>query len=126
KFDSLDMPAGSDSRSRQRVLRYFRMGPGRPVIVAGSTMKGEEAMVLAAFRRVRSAVPGTLLVLAPRHPERFDDVERLCRSEGFRTIRRTELAIDASPHADIVLLDTIGELAAVYQVGTVVFVGGSL
>jgi 3-deoxy-D-manno-octulosonic-acid transferase len=127
KFDSLDFAAaGLEARARQRVLRYFHISASRPVIVAGSTMKGEEAAVLSAFRRVRSAAPNTLLILAPRHPERFDEVEVMCRQEGFRTVRRKELAIDAEPRADIVLLDTIGELATVYQVGTVVFVGGSL
>ena len=57
---------------------------------------------------------------------RFGEVERLCRNEGLSTIRRTELPIDAEPRADAVILDTIGELAEVYQIGTVVFVGGSL
>ncbi|MEW6321711.1 MAG: 3-deoxy-D-manno-octulosonic acid transferase [Acidobacteriota bacterium] len=127
KFDSLDAPAGAAQlRARDRVLRYFRLPASRPVIVAGSTVKGEERPVLRAFRRVRAVQPSALLVLAPRHPERFGDVERLCREEGFKTVRRTELAIDAEPRADVVVLDTIGELATVYQVATVVFVGGSL
>lgn len=127
KFDSLEfINAPIEVRARQRVLRYFRMTSGRPIIVAGSTMKGEEAMVLTAFRRVRSAVPETMLIIAPRHPERFDEVEQMCRHEGFRTIRKSELAIDAEPRADIVVLDTIGELATVYSLATVVFVGGSL
>lgn len=124
KFDSLDPPGAV--RARERVLRYFRVPPSRPTIVAGSTMRGEEATVLRAFRRVRVAAPSALLVLAPRHPERFGEVEQLCRGEGWKTVRRTELAIDAEPRADIVVLDTIGELASLYQIGTVVFVGGSL
>jgi 3-deoxy-D-manno-octulosonic-acid transferase len=124
KFDSLE-PAGQ-LRARERVLRYFRLAPSRPVIVAGSTMKGEESAVLRAFRRVRATSPNTLLILAARHPERFAEVEQLCRQEGWRTVRRTELAIDAEPRADIVVVDTIGELATLYQLGTVVFVGGSL
>ena len=127
KFDSLDLLDRSiQSRARDRVLRYFRIPPGRPVIVAGSTMKGEEAAVLRAFRRVRATLPNTLLILAPRHPERADDVEQLCRDEGFKTVRRTELAIDAEPRADVVMLDSIGELATIYQLATVAFVGGSL
>ncbi len=127
KFDSLE-PAGAPSHAgpRERVLRYFRFGPTRPVLVAGSTMKGEEAVVLRAFRRLKSTMPAAVLVLAPRHPERFDEVARLAEQEGFRTMRRSELAIDAEPRADVIVLDTIGELATVYLVGTVVFVGGSL
>ena len=127
KFDSLDLSRDAlQARSRDRVLRYFRVPASRPVIVAGSTMKGEETAVLRAFRRVRSASPNTLLVLAPRHPERFGEVEQLVRSEGWKTSRRTDLAIDSEPRVDVVVLDTIGELATVYQIGTVVFVGGSL
>jgi 3-deoxy-D-manno-octulosonic-acid transferase len=127
KFDSLEVPiAAADVRVRDRVVRYFRVPPSRPVIVAGSTMRGEEHAVLRAFRRLKATSPGALLILAPRHPERFDDVEALCRGEGFRTVRRTELPVDAEPRADVVLLDTIGELARIYQVATVVFVGGSL
>jgi 3-deoxy-D-manno-octulosonic-acid transferase len=127
KFDSLDLSTPMiQTRARERVLRYFRVPPARPVIVAGSTMKGEEGAVLAAFRRVRSGTPNTLLILAPRHLERTADVEQLCRQEGFKTIRRSELPIDAEPRADIVILDTLGELAAVYQLATIAFVGGSL
>ncbi|MEO8680077.1 MAG: 3-deoxy-D-manno-octulosonic acid transferase [Vicinamibacterales bacterium] len=127
KFDSLDLPStGPQARARERVLRYFRVPTTRPVLVAGSTMKGEEAAVLRAFRRLRSTVPNALMILAPRHPERFAEVEQLCRVEGWKVAKRTDLAIDAEPRVDIVVLDTIGELATVYQVATVVFVGGSL
>jgi 3-deoxy-D-manno-octulosonic-acid transferase len=127
KFDSLDLPApGVQSRPRDRVLRYFRISSSRPVVVAGSTMKGEEASVLTAFRRVRTAAPTTLLIMAPRHVERAPEVEEQCRREGFKVVRRSELPIDAEPRADIVILDTIGELATIYQLATVAFVGGSL
>ena len=127
KFDSLDLsPNALQARARDRVLRYFRVPPSRPVIVAGSTMKGEETAVLRAFRRVRVTAPNTLLVIAPRHPERFGEVEQLVRSEGWKTARRSDLAIDSEPRVDAIVLDTIGELATVYQIATVVFVGGSL
>lgn len=127
KFDSLDVGAAAPhSRARDRVLRYFRLSPARPVVLAGSTMKGEEGPVLDAFRHARSTQPSALLIMAPRNPERFGEVEALCRAEGWRVVRRSDLAIDAEPRADIVVLDTIGELATLYQVATVVFVGGSL
>ena len=127
KFDSLDLPSAAlQARARERVLRYFRVPASRPVIVAGSTMKGEEAAVLRAFRRVRAASPTTLLILAPRNPERFGEAEQLARAEGWKVSKRSDLAVDAEPRVDIVVLDSIGELATVYQLGTVVFVGGSL
>lgn len=127
KFDSLDLPSTApQARARDRVLRYFRMPPSRQVIMAGSTMKGEEVAVLRAFRSVRASAPSALLILAPRNPERFAEVEQLARSEGWKVARRSDLAIDAEPRVDVVLLDSIGELATLYQVATVVFVGGSL
>ncbi|MBI2828741.1 MAG: 3-deoxy-D-manno-octulosonic acid transferase [Acidobacteria bacterium] len=125
KFDSLDV-IPTPGRGRERVLRFFRMSSNRPVLVAGSTLRGEEELIVRAFNRLRTSGSNALLVLAARHPERFAEVERLCRQEGLSTIRRTELAIDAEPRADAVVLDTIGELAEVYQVATLVFVGGSL
>ncbi len=127
KFDSLEAPVPTaHGKPRDRVLRFFRIAPNRPVVVAGSTMRGEEAAVLRAFARVKAKLPGALAVIAPRHPERFAEVEALAKSAGFVTERRSELPIDAEPHADVIVLDTIGELAQLYQIATVVFVGGSL
>jgi 3-deoxy-D-manno-octulosonic-acid transferase len=125
KFDALEV-IPTPGRGRERVLRFFRISLNRPVLVAGSTLKGEEEPVVHAFNRLRTGGSNALLVIAARHPERFGEVERLCRQEGLSTIRRTELPIDAEPRADAVILDTIGELAEVYQIATVVFVGGSL
>jgi 3-deoxy-D-manno-octulosonic-acid transferase len=128
KFDSIRAAGaapGSD-RAKPRVLRFFDVPADRPVVMAGSTMRGEELVVLKAFERMRADAPRALLVIAPRHPERFNEVEQLARDEGFRTARRTQLTIDEDPAADVVVLDTIGELAQLYRVATVVFVGGSL
>jgi 3-deoxy-D-manno-octulosonic-acid transferase len=82
--------------------------------------------VFRAYSRLSLGAPGPLLVVAPRHPERFAEVEALARSAGFLTARRSELPVDAEPRAEVVVLDTIGELAQLYQIATVVFVGGSL
>ena len=128
KFESLRRDADPRARAGERVLRFFRMSPNRPVLVAGSTMKGEEesssAPSTGSARRQRGS--NALLVIAARHPERFAEVERICRQEGLSTVRRSELPIDAEPRADAVVLDTIGELAQLYQIATAVFVGGSL
>jgi 3-deoxy-D-manno-octulosonic-acid transferase len=126
KFDSLDMPgAPTPGRGRDRVLRYFRVSPNRPVIIGGSTMRGEEEVLLQAYRRMRGAA-NTLLVIAPRNPERFGEVTQLARNQAFMTVKRSDLPIDAEPRAEVVVLDTIGELAQLYQIATAVFVGGSL
>ena len=126
KFDSLESPAAAAGRGEGRVLRYFRIPPARPVFMAASTVKGEESPVLAAFAAVRRVHPSTLLIMAPRKPERFGEAEALARAEGLRVVRRRELAVDAEPRADVIILDTIGELAHLFQVATVVFMGGSL
>jgi 3-deoxy-D-manno-octulosonic-acid transferase len=127
KFDSVDGPAARPlARGRDRVLRFFRVSPARTVIVAGSTMRGEEASVLRAFAAVKQTAVDALCILAPRQPNRFGEVDRLARQSGFTTVRRTDLPIDAEPRADVVVLDTIGELAQIYQIATAVFVGGSL
>ena len=126
KFESVDALGQAAGRGAARILRYFRIPPARPVFVAASTLKGEERHVLAAFAAVRRVHPSALLVMAPRKPERFGDAEALAQAEGFRVMRRTHLAVDAEPRADVVILDTIGELAPLFQIATVVFVGGSL
>jgi 3-deoxy-D-manno-octulosonic-acid transferase len=130
KFDSMEMPgAAVDGRGQNRVLRYFRITSGRPVIVAGSTMRDEEQVVLQAFRRIKASIGSgvnPLLVIAPRHPERFAEVAQLARDRAFVTVKRSDLPIDAEPRAEVVVLDTVGELAQVYQIATAVFVGGSL
>jgi 3-deoxy-D-manno-octulosonic-acid transferase len=126
KFDSLERPAAGHGRPRERVLRFFRISPNRTVLVAGSTIRGEEAAFLHAFERVKTTMPSALAIIAPRHAERFGEVERLARELGYVTARRSELPIDAEPRADVIVLDSHGELAQLYQVATAVFVGGSL
>jgi 3-deoxy-D-manno-octulosonic-acid transferase len=128
KFDSLQAhgPAGGELAGSNRVLRYFRVRADRPVVMAASTRKGEEEFVFEAFQRIRARIPDALLVIAPRKPEQWDEVEGLARRRGWLVARRSELAVDAEPRQDVVLLDTVGELAQLYQVATVVFVGGSL
>jgi len=127
KFDSLELPGPTaPDRGRNRVLRFFRISPDRPVVIAASTLKGEEEPVLEAFQRIRATMTNALLVIAPRKPERFADAERIARRAGWNVARRSELRVDSEPRHDVVILDTIGELAQLYQVATAVFVGGSL
>lgn len=127
KFDSLELPGTpAADRGRNRVLRYFRITAGRPVVMAASTRKGEEAFVFEAFQRIRATMATALLIIAPRKPDQWDEVERLARRAGWNVARRSELRVDDEPRHDVVLLDTVGELAQLYHVATVVFVGGSL
>jgi len=100
----------------------------RPVLIAGSVVAGEESAVLEAFAVVRAKHSGTLLVLAPRRPERFDLTARQAADAGLCVFRRSQLdlSVPLAASADVLLLDTIGELAGLYQAATVAFVGGSL
>jgi 3-deoxy-D-manno-octulosonic-acid transferase len=97
-----------------------------PVIVAGSTLEGEETMLMEMFRKVASRYPGALLVLAPRHPERFAAVASLLATSGLRWQRRSEWDGARPIAGGVFLLDTIGELASLYEFADIAFVGGSL
>lgn len=102
--------------------------PGRPLLVAGSVVAGEEEAVLEAFEQVRRQWPQALLVLAPRKPERFAIAAELAVHRGHVVRRRSQLgAAAALDHAaDVLLLDSMGELAALYRLADAVFIGGSL
>jgi 3-deoxy-D-manno-octulosonic-acid transferase len=93
--------------------------------IAGSTHRGEEEMLLDAHRRLLERVPGARLVLAPRHPERVPEVVELIHHRGFEAVRRSELP-QAHRAGALIVVDTVGELASIYSVGVVAFVGGSL
>ncbi len=97
---------------------------GRPILVAGSTLDPEERILLSVFERLRISSPDLFLVLAPRHLPRFDAVWDLARSRGLRVARRS--LRENGSGADVLLLDTLGELASVYAEADVAFVGGSL
>ena len=96
----------------------------RPILVAASTREGEEEKVLAAFKKCLVETPSLLLVLVPRHPERFVKVRRLSEEEGFTTVRRSDGIVE--PNIQIVIGDSMGEMLDYYGVATIAFVGGSL
>jgi 3-deoxy-D-manno-octulosonic-acid transferase len=95
-------------------------------VVAGSTVPGEEEIILKALHLVREKVPNVGLVLAPRHPDRFAEIPAIVAAAGFKCVRRTDLEPGQWKAGDVLLLDTLGELASVFSLATVGFVGGSL
>lgn len=106
-----------------------------PLIVAGSVIAGEETRVLQAFAAIQQKWPKALLVLAPRKPERFAAALEIVSQAGWNPIRRSGIALDglstgilgdARAQKSVLLLDTIGELAATYAIADAVFIGGSL
>jgi 3-deoxy-D-manno-octulosonic-acid transferase len=101
-------------------------GRGRPVLIAGSTHRGEETRMLEAFVELKRRYPRLLLVLVPRHPERFASVARLCKRRGFVTARRTRTRGPLASNVDVLVGDTMGELQRLYAAADVAFIGGSL
>jgi 3-deoxy-D-manno-octulosonic-acid transferase len=121
KFD-LRLPP---SLLEQAQFMRLQWGADRAVWVAASTHEREEELVLDAFAQVRQHLPHSLLVLVPRHPERFDRVEALCRRRGHSVVRRTSHA-PCGPETAIFLGDSMGELPMFYAAADIAFVGGSL
>jgi 3-deoxy-D-manno-octulosonic-acid transferase len=96
------------------------------VLVCGSTAEREEAIILRAFSDVVVNHPGVVFILAPRRPERFEEVAELIAASGLKFWRRSKLSGTESLSGGVLLLDSIGELAALYSLASVAFVGGSL
>ncbi|GGE33058.1 3-deoxy-D-manno-octulosonic acid transferase [Halopseudomonas oceani] len=121
KFDFRPDPA---QVQQARELRA-RWGSERPVWIAASTHAGEDEQVLRAHRRVLEALPDALLILVPRHPERFDSVARQVSEAGFGMVRRSRGALPAADQ-QVLVGDTMGELVFLYACADLAFVGGSL
>ena len=102
------------------------IGKGSPIIVCGSTAEGEEEPLLTALKAAQQQFPAAVMILAPRHPERFERVASLISSEGFALQRRSLWSPPQPIRSGIFLLDSVGELAAVYELADIAFVGGSL
>jgi len=122
KHEPLPDPAGAADLWH----RLLGLAPGQPVWIAGSTHRGEDDIVLQAHRRALAARPDLVLVVAPRHPERVGEVMKLIGSAGFAGARRSEMPSSRGATTPIIVLDTVGELAQLYTIADVVFVGGSL
>jgi 3-deoxy-D-manno-octulosonic-acid transferase len=122
KFE-VQLPDGIAERAHALRAQW---GLVRRVWVAGSTREGEEPLVLATHALLRKQFPDLLLVLVPRHPERFDAVARMCQKAGFVTERRSALSGSLPAECEVLVGDTMGELMLFYAAADVAFVGGSL
>lgn len=100
-------------------------GSGRPVIMAASTREGEEEKVLSGIKPLFHSTPAPLLLLVPRHPERFDKVEKLCLDQGLKVQRRSS-AESLNEDTQVLLGDSMGEMLAYFSLADIAFVGGSL
>lgn len=120
-----DLKIDAELLQRAIELRRQWQAEQRPVWIVASTHSGEDEIVLAAHRQLLKTQPDALLILLPRHPERFNSVHKLCISERLTTRRRsTAEAVQASDQ--VLLGDTMGELLFLYALADIAFVGGSL
>jgi 3-deoxy-D-manno-octulosonic-acid transferase len=120
-----DVPAATAPPIIASLRASFQQANSGPVIVCGSTVEGEESLLLQAFVNVLASHPRAAMILAPRHPERFTEVAELLDNLGIRFWRRSLWSGDPIS-GGVLLIDTIGELAALYALADVAFVGGSL
>ena len=128
KFDGLE--SDRNNKRTQELRRELGLSSSDLVFVAGSTMEGEEGAVLKAYRAARQQHAGLRLILVPRHAERFDAVAEWMEREGEKVLRRSRMSGEALPRHSgsppAILIDTLGELGAVWGLADVAFVGGSL
>ena len=110
----------------QAFAEAVQRDPFGPVLVAGSTLEGEEPLLVDCFRHVLQIYPAAVMLLAPRHPERFETVASLLKSSDVLWQRRSQWNGQPLAAGEVILLDTIGELASLYQFADIAFVGGSL
>jgi 3-deoxy-D-manno-octulosonic-acid transferase len=122
KFDVIAPPAPPIVSTLRAALRGAGAGP---IIVCGSTVEGEEPLLLEVFREILQAHPGAVMILAPRHTERFGEAARLLEQLGMRYWRRSRWTGEGLA-GGVLLVDSIGELAWLYALGEIAFVGGSL
>lgn len=121
KFD-LSLPSNLETEAQ--ALKK-QLGEQRLIFIAASTREGEEVYILEAFARIKAKLPECLLLLVPRHPDRFSMVADLCRARGYQiALRSARQSCDEK--TDIFLGDSMGEMLLFYRVSDVVFVGGSL
>ena len=118
----------TDRELTEAIRQRFGMSEKEPLIIAASTHEPEEEIILNAFKKVWKNSTGRLprLLIAPRHPERFEAVEKIIRQTGFDWAKRSEEESGRDKAAEVILLDSIGELRDVYPLAEIVFVGGSL
>src|SRR5688572_20618939 len=122
---NLKFESSSYTDKRTDVKERFGLQGDIPVVLAASTHAPEEKIILESFKRLRESQP-VRLMLAPRRPERFNEVADLIQGTGLSWARRTNAPDERDSEAAVILLDTIGELPAIYSLATAVFVGGSI
>lgn len=119
-----DITIADEILEQGKQLRQ-QLGAERPILIAASTHQGEEEKILVAFKKILATTPSALLIIAPRHPERFDEVASLCQQTGFNVVRYSREEKCAA-NTNIFVADVMGKLLSFYAASDLAFVGGSL
>lgn len=125
KFDQIHPDKNSEPATD--LSTSFGLQGNETILIAGSTHQGEEEILIQVYKDLKKTYPHLILILAPRHLDRLEDVERLLSQEGLQWKRRSSFPQqDPKEAKEVILLDTMGELMRIYRLGTIVFIGGSL
>ena len=124
KFDQTY--AEPDSVRENEFYEEFKIEKNQPVFVAGSTHDDEEERLISVYQKIKSNYEDFVFILAPRHIERVDQIKKTYDDKGIATVRRTNIERRKPGSEDVIILDTIGELAQIYSIADLVFVGGSM
>jgi 3-deoxy-D-manno-octulosonic-acid transferase len=128
KFDQTSPPFTPEAMNE--LAKTLGLHGNEKILIGGSTHSGEEEILLSLYKELKTVDPRLILILAPRHLERLEEVERVLKKESVSWLRKTSLSLVAvrsgQEQPEVILLDTMGELMGIYSLGTLVFVGGSL
>lgn len=124
KYDQTYTDVSEDEQ--KLLISQYGFAGQRPIIIAGSTHKGEEESLFVSFGKIRNRFPQACLVIAPRDIQRADELVSMAAASGHRAVKRSKMEKETAGGHNTVILDTIGELGRVYSIADVVFVGGSL
>ena len=124
KIEAAQAQIANEEPIRPELMAF---APGRKIFIAGSTAVGEDAVIAGAYRELRKDFPQLALTIAPRHLERTPEIENALRAASLDYVKASELSSpSAARDADVLILDTMGELRGFYRRGSIAFVGGSL
>ncbi|AGB42275.1 3-deoxy-D-manno-octulosonic-acid transferase [Halobacteroides halobius DSM 5150] len=122
-----DQEYGSTSpEAKEKIYQEFKLDPKEPIIVAGSTHEDEEEQLLSCYQKLKEKFPDLVLLLAPRYVVRKEEIEAIYHRAGIKTVRRSRIKTRDPQQESVIIVDTIGELASLYGIADLVFVGGSL
>ncbi|GAB6099426.1 hypothetical protein JCM16358_13050 [Halanaerocella petrolearia] len=116
----------ADKEKKEEIYQEYKLDPNQPILVAGSTHDDEEEQLISLYQRLKEEEPDLVFILAPRYVERADEIEELYNQAGIETVQRSSIEDRDASRESVIIVDTIGELAQLYGIGDLVFVGGSL